>query len=181
MSTAVVSGQRIDAGEISGILTLRPCIYPVELQHIRPSDRDYVASEINAFLLAWLTSQSCRVVNRPTPLCLAGPNWAPIQWTHAAAKVGIPVQSMWHHVPEMGESKIQDRIEEVVTVGQHCFGYSDSVFQTWTLRLAQATGVDLLCCRFSLERRCLVSAHTWPDLRDPDLLAILFDQLEGRE
>jgi hypothetical protein len=90
LSTAVVSGQRIHADEISGILTLRPCIYSAELQHIRSSDRDYVASELNAFLLAWLTSQSCRVMNRPTPLCLAGPNWAPIQWTHAAARVSIP-------------------------------------------------------------------------------------------
>jgi len=91
--TAVIGGRTVPAAEIRGILTLRPCIFPEELQGFHSSDRKYVAAELNAFLLAWLSAQSCPVLNRPTACSLAGPNWRAEQWAHAAAGLGIPARS----------------------------------------------------------------------------------------
>ena len=36
----------------------------------------------NMDLLSWLSQLNCPVVNRPTPLCLSGPNRRPEQWTY---------------------------------------------------------------------------------------------------
>jgi hypothetical protein len=49
----------------------------VSVLAVDSSHRKYVAAEFNAFLLAWLSAQSCPVLNRPTASCLSGPNWQP--------------------------------------------------------------------------------------------------------
>src|SRR5438128_1596564 len=64
--TAVIGGKAIPGERIRGILTLRPCVFPEELAHVQAAHRQYVAAELSAFLLAWLTAQSCPVLNRPT-------------------------------------------------------------------------------------------------------------------
>src|SRR6476661_6331634 len=56
-TTAVIGGRTILTEQIRGILTLRPCIFPEELLNIQSVHRKYVAAELNAFLLAWLTAQ----------------------------------------------------------------------------------------------------------------------------
>ena len=38
-----------------------------------------------AFLASWLNGLPSPVFNRPTPVCLMGPNWRQEQWVHAAA------------------------------------------------------------------------------------------------
>jgi len=54
-STAVVDGQVVGVEEISGVLTRLPCVFEQELLHIVPDDRAYIASEMNAFLISWLS------------------------------------------------------------------------------------------------------------------------------
>ena len=54
-STAVVDGQVVAVEEISGVLTRLPCVFEQELLHIVPDDRAYIASEMNAFLISWLS------------------------------------------------------------------------------------------------------------------------------
>src|SRR5688572_23214757 len=74
-STAVAEGCSVSARSIRGVLTRLPSVTPAELPQIVPTDREYVAAEMNAFLTAWLSELPCRVINRPTALCLAGPAW----------------------------------------------------------------------------------------------------------
>jgi len=174
---AVIGGKTIPSEQIRGILTLRPSIFPEELQNIQATHRKYVAAELNAFLLAWLTAQSCPVINRPTACCLAGPNWRPEQWTQAAAQLGIPTQTR-RHVPNKNVFPNEEKPLEVIAVGEHCFGCDDSILRDRTLKLAQATGVDLLSVRFSADRSRFLSASAWPSLTDTAVLGAVRQRLE---
>jgi hypothetical protein len=177
---AVIGGRIIRPDQISGILTLRPGIFAPELRAIRADDRAYVAAELNAFLLEWLMAQSCPVLNRPSLSCLAGPNWHVEQWIHAAARLGVPVRTRRRHVRNDCSSHTEEQAVEVISVGERCFGCDDSRLQSSTRRLAEAAGTDLLCTRFSLADGELLSAHPWPRLTDPAVLAAVRVRLERR-
>jgi hypothetical protein len=91
-SVSVIGGKEIPTRYIEGVLTRLTYITHHELPHITLKDREYVASEMMAFLVSWLSFLRCPVLNRPsTPICLCGPNWRQEEWIHAASKVGIPV------------------------------------------------------------------------------------------
>jgi hypothetical protein len=91
-STSVIGGKQIPIRNIKGVLTRLTHITDHELPHIISKDRPYVASEMMAFLVCWLSFLKCPILNRPTTSsCLCGPNWRHEQWVHAASKVGISV------------------------------------------------------------------------------------------
>jgi len=176
---AVIGGRIVKLDQISGILTLRPGIFAPELRAIRADDRAYVAAELTAFLLEWLMAmaQSCPVLNRPSLSCLAGPNWRLEQWIHAAARLGVPVRTRCRQVRKDCSPHTEEQAIEIISVGERCFGCDDSRSQSWTRRLAAAAGTDLLCTRFSLTDGELLSAHPWPRLTDPDVLAAVRERL----
>jgi hypothetical protein len=179
---AVIGGEVVQSTRISGILTLRPCVFPEELLNIRSEDRQYVAAELTAFLLAWLTMQPCRVFNRPVAPCLAGPNWRPEQWIYAAESLGIPVQMRHRHVPNGGDSEAASNEEEAVeitTVGNRCFGCDDPVLETWAMQLAREAKVELLSVCFSRGGHRFLSANPWPALTAPAILTAVYERLEN--
>ncbi|MEO6836209.1 MAG: hypothetical protein ABI231_09955, partial [Candidatus Tumulicola sp.] len=90
-STAVIGGRTVPESAIEGVLTRRPWVFERELARVAEADREFCAAEINAFLLAWLSSLRRPVLNAPTPMCLAGPAWRPLQWRRLAAQLNIPV------------------------------------------------------------------------------------------
>lgn len=177
---SVIGGKIVPASDINGVLTLRPRIFPQELQSIRAADRPYVAAELNAFLQVWLTVQTCPVLNRPTASCLAGPNWRPEQWTYAAAAIGIPVRTHRRSVPANGDAIEDESGIEIVAVGGRLFGCDDATLKAQTLQLARKAGVELLSARFSRKNGCFLSAHAWPDLSNLAILAAVCERLEER-
>jgi hypothetical protein len=154
--TTVAGGRVAPTSEISGVLTLRPCVFQEELSKFRREDRPYVAAELNAFLLAWLTSLRCPVLNRATACCLAGPNWRPEQWHNAAHQLGMASG------PEAGETTA------VTLAGGEYFG--DPSYQRNTVALAHASCVELLTVRYGAKDGTFVSANCWPPLTDPAVL-----------
>ena len=90
--SAVVGGRQVATTDIAGVLTRLPHVTEAELPAIVPEDRTYVAAEMTAFLLAWLSALRCPVLNPPTATCLAGPYWWPAQWVRVAHGLGIPVR-----------------------------------------------------------------------------------------
>jgi hypothetical protein len=179
---AVIGGRLVADAEIEGILTLRPCIYPEELLSIAAAHRRYVAAELNAFLLAWLAARTCPVLNRPTASCLAGPNWRAEQWTLAAARLGIPVQTR-HCIPGRHADRTCENVEdayEITVVGEQCFGCQDASLRTSTLRLARAAGVDLVSVRFSRDEGRFLSANVWPSLTDAAVIVAVHEALANR-
>jgi hypothetical protein len=168
-SVAMVGSDRVTADEIEAVLIRLPAVVGDELPGIVSEDRDYVAAEMTAFLVAWLTSLECRVVNRPTPTCLMGPNWRPEQWSLAAAKAGMRVRP----VRRLAAANLDqpttesDAGAEVTLIGQHCFGAPTDALRAQIRRLGDAAGVDLL--RVHLVDGAFAGADIWPDLEDPVL------------
>ena len=184
VSTAVVSGQVVACENITGVLTRRSCVFEQELIHIRPEDREYVAAEMTAFLIAWLSSLSCPILNRPTAACLSGPAWRPEQWVCAAGRAGIPMRPIHRQVLRTPTS--ESRVPEtgtvgVTVVGDRWFGPVDQALAGQARRLAVAAGVDLLEVRFSGAEAGsqFISANLWPDLSPVGVADAVLEYLGG--
>ncbi|WP_199516836.1 hypothetical protein [Nucisporomicrobium flavum] len=82
------AGGRIGTGDdILGVYVRIPVVLPGELPHLRRADRGFAAQETHAFLLAWLAGLGTRVLNRPTPGNLAGPDISRAAWLRTAGSV----------------------------------------------------------------------------------------------
>lgn len=177
----VVNQREIGPRDITGVLTRMPCVSEQDLPHFMEADRAYAATEMTAFLLAWLSELDCPVLNRPTPGCLSGPAWRPEQWVHFAAHLGIPVSPVHRNVPEQGTAS-DFCAAEVVVVGDRCLGTVDSVLAERAHLLAKAAGVDLLLVYFTAPDAAgrFLNASLWPDLWNPEVADAILDYLEGK-
>lgn len=172
--TAVADGRVISVREITGVLTRLPWVSEFELPNIAPPDRSYVATEMSAFLIAWLASLDRAVLNRPTPQGLAGPNWRPEQWIHTATLCGLPVAPFRRQPNFLAPANWQVRGENSVTVtvvGGRRFGSEDPALQEMAGRLASASGADLLAVHFESRDGNVqfTGADPWPDVSSPEL------------
>jgi hypothetical protein len=159
---AVIAGRAVSTGDLSGVLVRLPIVMPMELRHIVPEDRDYVAAEMTAFLVAWLSRISCPVINRPTPLSLCGPMWRKEQWACVAAQFGIRVsQQQWEpeELHKLGENRPAD-LTRLVIVGDRCIGNCTRSETSAARHLARAIDVTLLQLDFVAGE--LVSATSLP-------------------
>lgn len=182
---AMVVAERvvIPQDEITAVMTRIPCVVGEELFDIVPEDRSYVATEMTAFLLFWLSSLKCRVVNRPTPTCLSGPCWRQESWARAAATAGIPVEPVRRRAvfpscaPQHG---ISQSLASVTVVGERVLGETDPVLHGQARRLAHVAGVEMLVIRFSGPERGarFVSADVYPDLSNDIIGGAMLDCLQ---
>jgi hypothetical protein len=184
--TAIVDGNRVPQNEITGVLTLVPCIVEQELVGIRFEDRPYVAAEMTSFLLYWLSrlSLQCPVLNRPTPICLSGPYWRREKWAHVAAQAGIPVQPVRRLAAPPGcttEGEPSLAPTVVTVIGKHVFGETDPALLDHARYLADLAAVELLAVRFSSPERdaCFVSADIAPDFSDGRLADTALEHLHS--
>src|SRR5262245_11315960 len=147
-AVAVIGGQRTVMRDIAGVITRLPSVSECEIAHIAAADRAYVAAEMQAFLLSWLTALRCPVLNRPTPPCLGGPAWCPAQWVQMAARLGMPITTVCRHATFSGKpatkSAPRPKGAMVTIVGQRVIGTVDPVLARQARALATAAGVELL-------------------------------------
>jgi hypothetical protein len=161
---AVVDGERVPVSQIRAVVTRRPAVLAEELAAIEPADRAYLAAEMNAFLVAWLSALPCPVLNRPTPRSLSGPAWTALHWAAAAAEVGV------HWVAEpVGPT------HDVVVCGSACLDARSAGETAAARALAQRAGVELLGVRFCTAGVC--AATTIPPLDTHDIRAAVLDHL----
>lgn len=185
-SRAVVSGQIIEVERIKGVLTRLPWVTAADLAHIRPCDRSYVAAEMMAFLLAWLSALDCTVVNRPTPTGLAGKNWRPEQWTHCASRLGVPVAIAKRGATRPGcimRSEPPQTGVVVTVVGEACIGSLNDELAERARLIAKAAGASLLEVGFTggAQDSCFTGAQVCPaDVGDEVAEAIL-ELLNGHD
>jgi len=167
----VAGGQTIPDEAVDGVLTLRPRIFAEELAHVAPADRNYVAAEMTAVLLAWLAARRCPVLNAPAGGALAGPNWRTGRWRQTARALGIPVRD--------AERADAGGGAELTMIGERCFGARDSRLAAFAAALGRAAGTELLSCRFTSQGE-LLSATPWPQLDQDDIRAALRERLGER-
>lgn len=171
-SSARIGGTVVPVGAVTAVLTRRPWVFPEELTHIAATDREYVAAELSAFLVAWLSGLPCPVINRPTPACLSGPGWRPHQWMQLAASLGLrPSRDRWQVPPaaeqQNGHGPLAETVE-VTVVDRRCFGAPDPVTAAAAQRLADAAGVKLAGFRFAVDDSgmLLTGVSPWPGLTE---------------
>lgn len=177
-STAVVSGRVVAVEEIRGVLIRWPGVFEPELVKIAPADRGYVAREMMAFLVSWLSRLRCPVINQPTPVNLTGPAWRLEQWTYVAARLGIPVRTAKRHVCYhlAGDGQTLNPGTGIVTVvGERCFGDVEGPLLEQSYRLAKAANISLLNVAFSgsTAGSYFVGADLLPSLSDETTEAVL--------
>lgn len=181
---AVVSGEVVDVTNIDGVLIRWPGVFAQELVQIAPDDRDYVASEMMAFLFWWFSTLNCPVINKPTPVNLSGPAWRLEQWTHLAAKLGIPVKPARRHVaPGTVDNEPAEPATALVTVvGNCCFGDVDALLLEQSRQLARAAGVSLVKVGFNGPNAdsVLTEVNLIPELTD-EVADALLDLLLQRQ
>lgn len=174
-SVALIKAQRLLPDDIDGVITRLPWVLPHDVPDIQVDDREYVAAEISAFLLTWLASLRCPLLNRPSAQCLSGPGWHPQMWLGKAQQLGIATRASHQHVsltaqPAVVEPEPRDAVTLTV-VGAAVVGKADAVLQRHARCLAATAGVQLLCVRFDSPApdAHLLGASLWPDLCDPKI------------
>jgi hypothetical protein len=181
-SAAVIEGQVVAVKDIDAVFTRLPCVFDYDLVQIVRADRAYVATEMTAFLTSWLDELTCLVLNRPTPACLAGPNWRVEQWVYTAARIGIPVQSVRRYRTSAADNAPDGRGSppvSVTVIGERCFGAVVPSLAQQARRLASAANVDLLGVHFSGpdEGALFVGADLFPDVNDDTLASAILEYL----
>ena len=180
-SRFIAGGQALTSDRISGVLTRLPGPDGADVEHVAEADRAYVSSEITAFLLAWLSSLECPVLNRPTPGCLCGPNWRIEQWIHLAATLGIPVAPVRRSTVSAAPGE-REGGAAVTVVGERCIGEIHPSLAANAKRLAAAAHVDLLELRFTSGEADgrLYTARLCPDVSRPELGDALLEYFRSR-
>lgn len=181
--TAVVEGARVPTREIQGVLVRLRAVTSSHVPHVVAEDRSYVATEMTAFLLGWLGSLRCPVLNRPSPPDLTSPCWPREQWVLAARRCGIPV------VPARRSVRFVDRPRpappldgadghSVTVVGDQCVGATGATEAGQARLLARHAGAELLAVRFTPTSSgvCVLDATPLADLAHPDVAAAIADQ-----
>ena len=176
---AVIGSRTIAASEIAGVVTRLPAVTPAELPQVHADDRAYAASEMHAFLLAWLQSLRCPVLNRPHPGSLAGVPWAIEEWLALGSRQRIAVRTVRRRWSPAGaqHSDWPSELHSAHVVGDRCFGAADERTAKAAVKLAKAAKAELL--RVLFERAgegaepTLVGADHWVDVRQPGVAAAI--------
>jgi hypothetical protein len=181
----VVHGRRRWARDVRGVLVRLPVVTAADLPHIDAEDREYVAAELMALLVAFLCELPCPVINRPTPLLLTGPAWTADRWRCEAKRLGMAIGPQRRTI-ELGSLSQEGCAplpvaETVTVVGENCFGSEQAQIREFAQHLARQAGVSLLRTRFARQRTRLVfiDADLTPTLEDPEVEGAVLRSLVG--
>jgi hypothetical protein len=172
---AVASDQLVPTAEIAGVLTRIPWVTPDDLPHVVESDRAYVAAEIAAFLIAWLSQLACPVINRPATNSLMGAPHASEGWAALAARAGLRLAHARRTFPAPPEPAWPPSAVTVSVLGERWFGDVDPALGAQACRLAAVAGIELIAVTFDgrAADATFLGAHLWPDISEPALAAAL--------
>lgn len=176
----VIRQEPLSVTQLRGVWVRLSAVTEEELPEIVPSERPYIAAEMMAFLVAWLTELSCPVCNRPTPLSLTGPAWSNERWRLEAARLGIAVPNAECHLV-LGREPAEDntpalRRTTVTVIGDRCFGSTDCTVHEAATSLARQAGVSVVSMDFdtSSSPPHFLSATTCPRISSaPEADAVL--------
>jgi hypothetical protein len=82
-------GRTLRMPAVQGMINRIRAVPTAHLHAADDAERDYAASELHAFLLGWLASFDCAMLNPPAPESLAGPSHSRLSALHFAAISGL--------------------------------------------------------------------------------------------
>jgi hypothetical protein len=189
---AVIEGQPVATRDIRAVITRMPAVAEGELAHVHEDDRRYAAAEMQAFLLAWLMSLECPVLNRPTPSNLGGPMWSAAQWVRRARRLGLsarPVRQRAVYTPGAAygpDTRIDANAIFVDVVGTRAFlgggrtpRADEDRFAQAAVALACGGGVELLRAYFAHDAEpapVFLEAGLWIDIAAPGVADAVIDR-----
>ena len=181
-STCIVEGKPIKISKIKGIWVRLPSITLDELPHIKQTDREYVAAEMNAFLVYWLKMVDCPILNPPGDLLLNGPLWTREQWLFKASTVGIPVKTITYDTTNVTFNENYKNILNVILIGNHCFGNDDPYLISKIKKLSKLSNTPLLSLTFSSEDSLqLLNVNSTVRNCSNDILDKIFDYFKDQQ
>jgi len=170
--------------QVTGVVTLIPCVYPEELVHITKENRTYVASEMTAFLSYVLAELPCPKLNAPTTTCLSGPGWQQEHWVTLAHRSRIPVAAVTRRSRRLPREEVPELAATTLTVvGDRVVGSRDEVLGACATRLARAAGLDLLRMSFDRQRdgsHRFICATQFVDVMGQEVSAAIVRYFEQR-
>lgn len=187
-SRCVIEGIAYPSSAIRGVLIRSPFVFAYDLPMIVAAERNFVAAEMNAFLIYWLNSLDAPVLNRPSPRSLCGPGWYPEHWTIQASRLGLKVRTIEQSVgltyvrpsawPEHTGSFV-----DITIVGEICLGPGNRTLADRARALARAAGVDFVRFRFDTggDDACFLGADLLPPLDDEAIEVAVLGYFEGRQ
>jgi hypothetical protein len=178
----ILDSKRRSCGDISGVLVRATHVAAEDLGHIAEPERRYVAAEMTAFLIYWMTKLTCPVLNRPSASCLGSPGWHPEHWAIMAGRVGLdaaPVQRQVGIAPAEPGS-IPDRIHVVTVVGERAFGGGSPALDHKAIALARLARTDLVRFVFDDDSERLVRADPFPPPHHPEIEGAVLATLAGK-
>lgn len=167
---AVIDGKAIAVSEIGGVVMRMSHVDDRRLQRVASPHRATAATQMNAFLLAWLSSLDCPMLNRPSAQTLAGPGWSRETWRQRAASIGIPVKAATRKLAYPSVSTVSadtfDDHNTVTIIGKHHIGDVDTVLVQQARSLAKLAGVELISVSFNgpYAGASLVDVSLWPEV-----------------
>ncbi|MBO9647921.1 MAG: hypothetical protein J7605_05370 [Variovorax sp.] len=171
-SVATVEGRALPASMLRGIITRLGAIVPTQLPHVAEADRNYVASEMTAFLGAWLSALSCPVMNRPFVPSLSGPAWTREQWAKLAFDLDVPAVPVRRELragsPLPTPQTLPEGCVRFDVIGPTIVGQGHPRLRAHARRLADGAGMAMLGVLFDAKDgdARFVGADRWPDLSD---------------
>jgi hypothetical protein len=161
----VAAGAARPVADLRGVVVRRPAVAAEELGWMHTLDRQYVAAELNAFLVSWLDSLPCRVLNRPTATSLSGPAWSPLHWQLAAGRSGV----VWTAQPGTAQAL------DVIVCSRSVHGARTARQKSAARRLAAVSGAELLGIRYVGDAAAAVT--TQPSLASPAVREMVLGEL----
>jgi len=168
-------------GDISGVLVRASHVAAEDLGHIAEPERRYVAAEMTAFLIHWLTQLPCPVLNRPSAGCLGGPGWHPEHWAVMAGRVGLDTLPVQRQVgfPPPDSHPASDGTRVVTVVGEQVFGDGSSALRHKVIALARLARTDLVRFVFRDDSEWLGRADPFPPPDHPEIEEAVLAMLTG--
>lgn len=168
-STLTLAGEQVPVARISGVVNTLPAVLPECLTMYAPTEREYQAAEMHAWLAYLLSTLECPVVSRPTASSLTGPAPNPLGWLALARAAGVPTVEMELDSGEAADPPAPARASlEVTVLDGTPVRESGTAADRHTVELARRHGLAYLTARYAQDgaEPRLASATSVPNLRD---------------
>jgi hypothetical protein len=178
--TFCIQRQKYNENEITSIINFLPAITQNELPFINEDDREYVAQEMNAFLLAWLYKLNKKVINQPTASSLIGIQYRPVTWLLKISEFGFTVKKSYFDTMTQNIQFVNSN-SKIYIIGKDIFGTKDNNMRTKLKKFVQKYNIPLVTIEYEQKTQVIHAIYQTVDIGIPYIQEALFKMCQKRE